>query len=80
MKKEYSEATKEKVQIEQRQRDEAAERKRNGVEFIPRYFEKSYGTGWAELTEEGKLAVGEESREESGFCIEGSGVGVALGS
>jgi hypothetical protein len=32
VKKEYSDATKEKVQIEQRQRDEAAERKKNGVE------------------------------------------------
>jgi len=32
MKKEYSDATKEKVQIEQKQRDEAAERKKNGVE------------------------------------------------
>lgn len=31
-KKEFSEATKEKVTIEQRQRDEAAERKRKGVE------------------------------------------------
>lgn len=30
--KEYSDATKEKVQIEQRQRDEAAERKKTGVE------------------------------------------------
>ena len=34
VKKEYSEATKEKVQIEQRQRDEAAERKRNGLECV----------------------------------------------
>ena len=32
MKKEFSEATREKVVIEQRQRDEAAERKRKGVE------------------------------------------------
>lgn len=32
LKKEYSEATKEKVAIEQRQRDEAAERKRKGIE------------------------------------------------
>jgi hypothetical protein len=32
MKKEYSEATKEKVMIEQKQRDKAAERKRKGVE------------------------------------------------
>jgi hypothetical protein len=32
VKKEYSDATKEKVQIEQRQRDEAAERKKNADE------------------------------------------------
>jgi hypothetical protein len=32
LKKEYSEATREKVVIEQKQRDEAAERKRKGVE------------------------------------------------
>lgn len=32
LKKEYSEATREKVAIEQRQRDEAAERKRKGIE------------------------------------------------
>jgi hypothetical protein len=34
VKKEFSEATKEKVTIEQRQRDEAAERKRKGVECV----------------------------------------------
>jgi len=32
LKKEFSEATKEKVAIEQRQRDEAAERKKAGIE------------------------------------------------
>jgi hypothetical protein len=48
--------------------------------FIPRYFEKNYDTGWSELTEEGKLAVEEELKEESGFCIEGSGVDVCLAS
>jgi hypothetical protein len=34
IKKEFSEATREKVVIEQRQRDEAAERKRKGVECV----------------------------------------------
>ena len=34
LRKEYSEATKEKVIIEQRQRDEAAERKKKGVECV----------------------------------------------
>jgi len=32
LKKEFGEATKEKVAIEQKQRDEAAERKRRGIE------------------------------------------------
>ena len=34
LKKEYSEATKEKIEIEQRQRDEAAERKRKGLLYV----------------------------------------------
>lgn len=32
VKREFSEATREKIAIEQRQRDEAAERKRTGIE------------------------------------------------
>ncbi|KAJ3565237.1 hypothetical protein NP233_g7764 [Leucocoprinus birnbaumii] len=63
MKKEYSEATKEKIAIEQRQRDAAAERKRKGVEFIPKYFEKDLSAGYAKLTEEGWKAVKEELEE-----------------
>lgn len=38
LKKEYSEATKEKIVIEQRQRDEAAERKRKGVQYVLFFF------------------------------------------
>lgn len=34
LKKDYSEATKEKVTIEQKQRDEAAERKKKGTECV----------------------------------------------
>ncbi|EAU82879.1 hypothetical protein CC1G_05501 [Coprinopsis cinerea okayama7 len=69
--KEFSDATKEKHIIEQRQRDEAAERKKKGIEFIPRYFEKGLGNGFAELTEEGWKAVAEELAEASPYCIEG---------
>ncbi|RDB30329.1 Oxysterol-binding protein-like protein 1 [Hypsizygus marmoreus] len=72
LKKEYSEATKEKVAIEQKQRDEAADRKRKGTEFVPRYFEKDIEKGYAALTAEGWAAVQEELNEESSFCIEGS--------
>ncbi|KXN81883.1 Oxysterol-binding protein-like protein 1 [Leucoagaricus sp. SymC.cos] len=70
MKKEYSEATREKVTIEQRQRDEAAERKRKGTEFIPKYFEKDLSTGYAKLTEEGWKAVKEELEESIPTCVE----------
>ncbi|KAK7047893.1 hypothetical protein VNI00_006221 [Paramarasmius palmivorus] len=64
LKKEYSDATREKVTIEQRQRDEAAERKRKGVEFVPRFFEKDIDSGIPTLTEEGKKAVEEELKEK----------------
>ncbi|KAF8191148.1 hypothetical protein BJ912DRAFT_303757 [Pholiota molesta] len=70
-KKEFSEATKEKVNIEQRQRDEAAERKRKGVEFVPRFFDKNLDDGYAALTSEGTTAVEEELKEDSDYCIEG---------
>jgi len=43
VKKEFSEATREKVTIEQRQRDEAAERKRKGLECV---FFYSYLKGY----------------------------------
>ncbi|KAJ7698567.1 hypothetical protein B0H17DRAFT_1196675 [Mycena rosella] len=63
LKKEYSDATKEKVGIEQRQRDIAAERKRKGVEFSPCYFEKSMDAGYSALTPAGRAAVEEEMQE-----------------
>ena len=47
LKKEYSEATSEKIKIEQRQRDEAAERKRKGllyVSFFLFYFTYIFGS------------------------------------
>ncbi|TFK72794.1 hypothetical protein BDN72DRAFT_791897 [Pluteus cervinus] len=72
IKKEFSDATKEKVVIEQRQRDIAAERKRSGVEFVPQYFEKDISSGIPTLTPEGLKAIEEELAEEVSFCIEGS--------
>ncbi|KAJ8087640.1 hypothetical protein PM082_006473 [Marasmius tenuissimus] len=65
LKKEFSEATREKIEIEQRQRDEAAERKKKGVEFVPRFFEQDIESGIPALTEEGKKAVQEELKEEN---------------
>ncbi|KIY61090.1 hypothetical protein CYLTODRAFT_427684 [Cylindrobasidium torrendii FP15055 ss-10] len=61
--KEFSEATREKNAIEQRQRDEAAERKRVGTEFVPVYFETDIESGAAKLTEEGRKALEEEMAE-----------------
>ncbi|KAH9477467.1 Oxysterol-binding protein-like protein 1 [Psilocybe cubensis] len=80
MKKEFSEATKEKVAIEQRQRDEAAERKKKGIQFVPRYFENDLERGYAVLTEDGKVAVEEEMKEDTPQCIEGIDVNAQLSS
>ncbi|KAH9059548.1 hypothetical protein EDB87DRAFT_764994 [Lactarius vividus] len=55
--KEYGEATRAKQVIEQRQRDEAADRKRRGVEFVPRYFEKDIQSGVPTLTQAGREAL-----------------------
>ncbi|KAH7104922.1 hypothetical protein BKA62DRAFT_816181 [Auriculariales sp. MPI-PUGE-AT-0066] len=60
LKKEYSEATKAKVAIEQAQRDRAAEMKRKGEEFVPKHFEPGIDAGWSELTEAGRKAVEDE--------------------
>ncbi|KAH7908645.1 hypothetical protein BJ138DRAFT_1174081 [Hygrophoropsis aurantiaca] len=69
--KEYGDATKYKLAIEQKQRDEASERKRKGVEFIPSYFEKDISSGVPVLTEAGKKAIDEELAEDSSACEEG---------
>lgn len=61
--KEYGEATKAKLAIEQKQRDEAGERKRKGVQFIPQYFEKDISSGIPVLTSAGRKAVEEELKE-----------------
>ncbi|KIL62262.1 hypothetical protein M378DRAFT_81443 [Amanita muscaria Koide BX008] len=70
LEKNYSDATREKVQIEQRQRDLAAERKRKGIEFVPKYFDSSWESGVPTLTEEGWKAVGEELEEDGPFSLE----------
>ncbi|KAI0634846.1 hypothetical protein C8Q77DRAFT_1104317 [Trametes polyzona] len=70
LKKEYSEATKHKLAIEQKQRDEAAERKRKGIKFVPRYFEADISSGLPKLTEEGRKAVEEELKEPAEHKLE----------
>ncbi|KAI0030241.1 hypothetical protein K488DRAFT_28820, partial [Vararia minispora EC-137] len=61
--KEFGEATKAKVAIEQKQRDDAAARKAKGVEFVPVYFEKDISSGVPTLTAEGRKALDEESKD-----------------
>ncbi|KAL5507138.1 hypothetical protein ACEPAH_6594 [Sanghuangporus vaninii] len=58
--KEYSEATRHKHSIEQRQRERAAERKKKGEEHIPAFFEKDIDSGIPILTPEGQKALEEE--------------------
>ena len=56
--KQYSEATKLKQELEERQRDKAAERESRNEEWKPRFFtEPLKPNGRPELTEEGKLAL-----------------------
>ncbi|KAH9988807.1 hypothetical protein BJV74DRAFT_885305 [Russula compacta] len=64
LRKEFGEATRAKHIIEQRQRDEAAERKRRGVEFVPKYFEKDIQSGVPTLTQAGRDALEEELKYE----------------
>lgn len=61
--KEYGEATKAKLAIEQKQRDEAGERKKKGAQFIPQYFEQDISSGVPVLTAAGRKAVEEELKE-----------------
>ncbi|SPO24490.1 related to OSH6 - member of an oxysterol-binding protein family [Ustilago trichophora] len=55
--KKYSEATKNKQDIEQKQRNTAAERKRKGETFVPRFFDADISDGRPRLTEEGRKAL-----------------------
>lgn len=64
LRKEFGEATRAKHVIEQRQRDEAAERKRRGVEFVPKYFEKDIESGVPTLTQAGRVVLEAELKYE----------------
>lgn len=56
--KQYSQATKLKQELEERQRDKAAERESRNEEWKPRFFtEPLKPEGRPELTEEGRLAL-----------------------
>ncbi|KAH8810237.1 hypothetical protein DL96DRAFT_1716942 [Flagelloscypha sp. PMI_526] len=69
--KRFSEATNEKVAIEQRQRDIAAERKRTGEVFVPALFKEDISDGQARLTEHGSKAVQEELKAPASYPLEG---------
>ncbi|KAK0546122.1 hypothetical protein OC846_005402 [Tilletia horrida] len=64
--KQYGEATKAKQVIEQRQRDIAAERKKNGEEFVPQFFEIDISDGRPRLTKAGREAI-EAERNLDGY-------------
>ncbi|THG95184.1 hypothetical protein EW026_g6426 [Hermanssonia centrifuga] len=68
--KEYSEANKHKQAIEQKQRDDAAERKRKGQQFVPVYFESNIDSGIPVITPEGRRALEEELKEEGSHPLE----------
>lgn len=59
--KKFGEATKNKQEIEQMQRNTAAERKRKGETFVPRFFEADISDGRPKLTEEGRKALDGEN-------------------
>ncbi|KAJ9479427.1 putative Oxysterol-binding protein-like protein (putative) [Pseudozyma hubeiensis] len=59
--KKFSEATKQKQDIEQKQRNTAAERKRQGETFTPRFFDADISDGRPKLTEEGRKALDGEN-------------------
>lgn len=58
--KNWGEATKQKQVIEQLQRDKAAKRKADEVEFVPRFFVPEFDDGRPRLSEEGQKAIQEE--------------------
>ncbi|VDB87927.1 unnamed protein product [Peniophora sp. CBMAI 1063] len=62
--KEYSDATKAKIAIEQKQRDDAAARKAKGITFVPAYFDADYSSGRPQLTAEGRKALDEELKNQ----------------
>ncbi|KAE8224830.1 hypothetical protein CF319_g2320 [Tilletia indica] len=55
--KDFAKATKEKQIVEQRQRDEAAERKRTGEEYVTQFFENEYTDGRPTLKPKGREVI-----------------------
>lgn len=71
--KQYGQATKLKQELEERQRDKAAERESRNEEWKPRFFtEPLKPNGRPELTDEGRLALKRLQAED--FHLEESAV------
>lgn len=64
--KDFSAATRNKQRIEQMQRDAAAQRKRAGEEYTPRFFNEDIANGRPTLTAQGKDAM-EGERQLKGY-------------
>lgn len=62
--RDFSAATRHKQRIEQVQRDAAAERKRQGTDFVPKFFEADLDDGRPRLTAAGRAAVDAERNLE----------------
>ncbi|CEH16964.1 Oxysterol-binding protein [Ceraceosorus bombacis] len=62
--KDFSAATKHKQEIEQKQRDAAADRKRKDQQFVPRFFDADITDGRPRLTAAGREALDGEGRLE----------------
>ncbi|WFC99424.1 hypothetical protein MYAM1_002168 [Malassezia yamatoensis] len=58
----YSQATQVKQQVEQHQRELAAQRQQQGIQFVPKYFIPNLASGRPELTEAGYAAIEAERR------------------
>ena len=72
--KQYSEATKLKQELEERQRERATKRKESSEEFKPRFFKEVTAPGGRpHLTEEGKRAL--QGLQEENYSLPGSDAG-----
>ncbi|KAI0341339.1 hypothetical protein BDW22DRAFT_1396871 [Trametopsis cervina] len=68
--KQYGDANKFKHAIEQKQRDDAAERKRKGTKFIPKYFAEDWEDGIPTVLPEGRAAMEEELASQAEHPLE----------
>ncbi|KAG8831396.1 hypothetical protein FRC17_003222 [Serendipita sp. 399] len=75
LKKEWSEATRIKQVIEQKQRDIAAERRRKNQPFVPVYFESDISSGAPTLTDEGRKVMEDMARYSPAARMSNAAIG-----